>query len=373
MKGLNVKRIAAIGLGAALVGSVLAPAVMAATVNNLTSLKKTDIVSDAGVPVVDIIVGSQGKAADVVWAGNIAAKVAQLATIDVAGAAATKTVDYTVGGTTSMEGAGLLEEITSDNGFTLATGDTEFDGMEVDNTEMPSLINNVDAEWELYGVDTQLKVEETITADDIEVYAQVDAGSSAYAFEEMVAAVPKGKLKYTVSFDEQIPLDVTDLDSNKDMDITIPFLGKTYVVDEVNDDGTEIILYADTLPKEVEVGEKITVTPTAAYAGKKVEVQLTDLFESEVDAGDYEAKWAVIVDGVIEDYYSEVPDYDLKDVFDDDYFVDSVNVTRAGKNSSAGTYVAEIRTGTERLKLVNDEGFPFADDDDIDSEAQWEV
>ena len=107
MKGLNVKRIAAIGLGAALVGSALAPAVMAAVYSNMTDLKKENIVDTTGTPVVDIVVGSMGQAPDVVWAGNIAAKVAQLATTDVAGSG-TKTVDITVGGTATTAAVNIF-------------------------------------------------------------------------------------------------------------------------------------------------------------------------------------------------------------------------------------------------------------------------
>ena len=81
MKGLNIKRIAALGLGAALVGSALAPAVMAGMFSNVDTLQKSNVMSATGTPVVDIVVGSMGQAADVVWAGNIAAKVAQLASL----------------------------------------------------------------------------------------------------------------------------------------------------------------------------------------------------------------------------------------------------------------------------------------------------
>jgi len=127
------------------------------------------------------------------------------------------------------------------------------------------------------------------------------------------------------------------------------------------------------LPTELATGELLEVTPTTAYAGKKVEVKLVDLFESSVSSGTYEAKWAVLVDGVVQDYYSAVPSYDLKDVFDDSYFTDTITVSDAGRNSAAGTYTATIRTGADRIELVNGEGYPFTDDSDVDDAAQWEA
>ncbi|MCD6247259.1 MAG: S-layer protein, partial [Candidatus Diapherotrites archaeon] len=73
MKRLNVKRLAALGAGIALLGTALAPVVSA------IDLTKSDIVNDAGQPVVDVVVGSNAKVSDAIWAGNIATKIAQLA------------------------------------------------------------------------------------------------------------------------------------------------------------------------------------------------------------------------------------------------------------------------------------------------------
>jgi len=370
MKGLNVKRIAAIGLGAALVGSALAPAVMAAAYSNLETLQKSNIVDSTGTPVVDILVGSMGQAADVVWAGNIAAKVAQLATVDVAGSG-TKTVDFTVGGTATTTGAGLTEKTASVN--LIKGANTEFTGMSVTSVKMPTLVNDTGAEWKVADVDTQVDLEETLTATGIDAYAQANYSSTAYAFGEVVASIPAGALKYKTEFSTALSLG-TGLDENSDFDISIPFLGKNYVVDEVS--ASKIIMYSDTLPTEMKTSEKLTVTPTAAYAGKTVEIQLVDLVSTgNTTNTTYKAKWAVLVDGVAKDYYEAAPTtaYDLKDVFDKDYFTDSITVTAAGRNEAAGTYTATIRTGSDRLEIRDGEAFPFANDNTIDDAAAWEA
>ncbi|MBN1940669.1 MAG: S-layer protein, partial [Candidatus Diapherotrites archaeon] len=115
MKGLNIKKLAAVAVGTALVGSALAPVVSAAVMNNAGDIAKADLVNTAtGAPLVQVAVGTDGAAvSDFVWAGNIAAKVAQLSTteknVEITGGTGDapdptitdKTVDLMVGGTVS--------------------------------------------------------------------------------------------------------------------------------------------------------------------------------------------------------------------------------------------------------------------------------
>ncbi len=148
MKGLNIKKIAAIGLGAALIGSAIAPIVSATQVSNVADLEKGDVVDSTGTPVVDVVVGSGAAVSDVVWAGNIAARVAQLATVSAAascegGAATDGAVTVTVGGEVSTAGEGTTDE----NNVTFGSGvGSEFAAMSVDDSEYPGLVN--DSSWE---------------------------------------------------------------------------------------------------------------------------------------------------------------------------------------------------------------------------------
>ncbi len=72
MKTLNVKRIAAVATGAALLGMTLASA-------GAVTFQNVPIISNSGQPVVQIVVGSQAKPSDGVAAANIAAAIGNLA------------------------------------------------------------------------------------------------------------------------------------------------------------------------------------------------------------------------------------------------------------------------------------------------------
>ncbi|VVB74711.1 Uncharacterised protein [uncultured archaeon] len=377
MKGLNIKKIAAIGLGAALVGSALAPAVMAGAFENLsTKLTQKSLIIDAttGAPVVDIVVGTIGQPADVIWAGNIAAKVAQMATVPVAGSGA-KTVNITVGGTSTTSGAGETFETYAD----FAGQEGKLNAMTVTNTKMPSLVNNPSAKvkWDATTYST------TAVSEDLNAVMNVDfqgeQSSSKYAAGELYASIDKGKIFYNVSLGSGIPInaDKTQLDGNSYFDVQIPFLGKTYKLDEIDASEARIIMYADTTPTELMVGQSITVTPATAYAGKAMVIDLVDLVQTGSGTGSnsYEAKWALKIDGVIKKYVQKAPTttYNLKDEFGSSYFGDNVYVTAAGLNLSANKYTATVRMGTDRLELRNGYGFPYTGDSSVDSKQPWEV
>ena len=136
MKGLNIKKLAAIAIGGALIGSALAPVVSAAVTSNVDQLQKSDIVNSVtGSPVVNVVAGSGAAPSDFVWAGNIAAKVAQLASVEKTvavtggGDASTAdpsglTVDVTVGGTVSYSEAS--SQVYDNTNLTSSTAAPEF-------------------------------------------------------------------------------------------------------------------------------------------------------------------------------------------------------------------------------------------------------
>src|SRR3989344_6237049 len=122
MKRFNVKKLAAIAAGAALVAGAVAPIASGIT------LQKSDLFSASGSPLVDIVVGSNAAVSDVVWAGNIAAKLAQNAgtttpvTCSATGTCENATpsiegltVDFTVGGTVSYEDAKTYKNVALDS------------------------------------------------------------------------------------------------------------------------------------------------------------------------------------------------------------------------------------------------------------------
>jgi len=373
MKGLNIKKIVALGLGAALVGSALAPAVMAAAYSNLTEklTSKSQIIDSAtGAPVVDVVVGTIGRPIDVVWAGNIAAKVAQMATVPTGSGAAT--VDLTVGGSTSISGNGD----TVESAVSFANPETAFEGIQVTDSKMPSLVNETSATLTWAGADYTTTVKEVLKG-TMDVGFQGDTSSSKYAVGELFGTVNAGDINYSVELGSPgIPLSANaykNLDGNSDYDVSIPFLGKVYKLDAVTADS--LILYADTTPTDLKVGEKITVTPGPDYNGKKMEIQLVDLIQVGSGNTTYQPKWALLIDGVASKYVQKGADvaYDLRTEFGKSYFTDSIFVTSAGLNLAANSYTATVRTGSDRLELKDGKGFPFVDDSTIDDKEPWKV
>lgn len=371
MNGLNIKRIAALGLGAALVGSALAPIVSAATINNLTGLKKTDLIGTSGQPVVEILVGSTAAVSDVVWAGNIAARVAQLATVSVAGSGA-KTVDFAVGGTATTTGAGETVETAAD----YSAQEAALLGIQVTDSKMPTLINETSAKLTWAGTEYTTTVKEVLKASS-NVDFQSSTSSSAYALGEIYADISAGDLNYSVELGSPgIPLSANaykNLDGNSDYDVKIPFLGKTYVLDETTADS--LIMYADTTPTDLKTGDKLTVTPGASYAGKKMEVQLVDVVQVGSGSTTYEPKWALLIDGAVVKYVQKgaTTSYDLRTQFGKSYFTDSIYVTNAGLNLAANTYTATVRTGAERIELKDNKGYPYVDDSTVDNYRPWKI
>lgn len=381
MKGLNIKKVVALGIGAALVGSALAPVVSAANMvsGGLSGLEKSHIVSSTGAPIVDVIVGSQAAVSDVVWAGNIAAKVAQLANVAagdvVAGGCGACVVNATVGGTLVTTGAGE----TAEGVFDFNNQEAGLNAIQVTNTQMPSLVNEPAAKlkWDSTSY-SSTSVSEDLNA-VIDAQYNSTTGSSRYAVGELVGSVAKQTIFYNVNLGSGIDInaDITGMDANSRYDVKIPFLGKTYVLDEIDASEERMVLYANTNPTDLKTGETVVVTPSSSYAGKDMVIELVDLVQtgSGTNTNTYEAKWALKIDGSVVKYVQKAPStaYNLKDEFGTGYFADDIYVTAAGLNLAANTYTATIRSGTDRIELRNGYGFPYTGTNSVDQDAEWKV
>jgi hypothetical protein len=375
MKGLSIKRIAALGIGAALIGSALAPVVSAEAFNNLDTLEKTDVVSSAGIPVVDVVVGGSSAISDVVWAGNIAARVAQLATKPAtgecgAGEITDATVDYTTGGTMTTVGAGELSEAI----FEFSTQEANLSGLEVTDTKVPYLINDSSAKLRWNGVNSTTSVQETLEA-SINAGYQGETSSSRYAVGEMYGTLNSGDFNYNVTFGDAIDIStsMSGMDSNSDVDVKIPWLGQVYVLDEiVAGTSPKLVLYSQTLPTDLLVGEDISAVGAGVYAGKTLTVKLDGIYEPGPSTSDWSAKWNLYDGDTFVASKTSEGTYDLKDQFGSTVIADSINVTFIGKNID-GTGVASVRTGEDRLELKHNSGYPFADDPTVDNYSQYKV
>ena len=118
MKGINIKKLAAIATAAALLGLAIAPMVSAIDV------AKEDIYNSNGSPKVSIVIGSDAALSDAVWAGNLAAKIAEKA-------AESKTVSASATGengelSSSVDLSELMVDVTVGGTVTFGAGTKEY-------------------------------------------------------------------------------------------------------------------------------------------------------------------------------------------------------------------------------------------------------
>ncbi|MBT4870085.1 MAG: S-layer protein [Candidatus Diapherotrites archaeon] len=358
MKGLSIKKIAAIGIGAALVGSALAPVVSAEAFNNLDTLAKSDVVSDAGVPVVDVVVGGSAAISDVVWAGNIAARVAQLATKPSTGDGTAEvtdgTADISVGGVQSTTGSGNTDENVMD--FTASV--SEFAPIKADYSDSSQFANISGRTIKVNGTESQINIDENVQATlDVDVQTIADGISPGAT----VAKVSSNGIVYSLNLGSGLQYagngELTNLDANSANNMKIPLLGQEYVVDTIS--STKLVLYADTTPTELAVGETVEVAGVGDYEGKTLTVKLIDLVATGGGTTAYQAKWALLDGETVLKYVQQTPAYELKDEFGTEYFTESVYVSAAGENVAAGTYTATVRTGSQRIEIRNNAVFPY--------------
>ena len=142
MKGFRVRKLLAAAAGAALLGTALIPAVSA------LSLQRSQVYSASGAPLHTIVVGSKANISDAVWAGNIAAALAQKATrtenVTISGTATGATPNVTdlvaklvVGGTVTL-GAGSKQYKINLNS---ASGAREVDANLLTDAQLSHLYN----------------------------------------------------------------------------------------------------------------------------------------------------------------------------------------------------------------------------------------
>jgi len=216
MKGLNFKKLAAVGMGITLMGVALAP--MAAAID----LTKSDIINTSGTPKVDVVAGVNAKVSDWVWAGNIATKVAQLATtaedVSCAGEGGTVTpsgltVDLVVGGTTAYSS-------TTSQTYDANTLGTYF-------TSMPEFTKTLEDSQLAYLKDETLSYRINSTAYDQRIQEKIGISADAKFDTQhktdidgdlVVFMDSEGDFNYMISIQEGIPVTFTSGDTNK-MDI----------------------------------------------------------------------------------------------------------------------------------------------------------
>lgn len=372
MKGFNIMKLATIAAGAALVGSAVAPIAAAA----LTDLTKSDVINADGAPVVGIVVGSQAALSDVVWAGNIAAKLAQVATKTTAvsggsGAGSANVSDIMVnlalGGTTTISGGKtFFSNIDSSSG---ASSEAGFTDQNVSNSNVPSLkyYGSKTFTWNNASYSTTMQEKLNFTAD-----ALFDSSSTQKTLE---AKILQGQLKYTVDLGSGVPAvesvgSTATFADDKNDNVVIPFFGIDYLVKSASKASGYVELVATNGEKDYKDGDKIEglkdnngnsyyiVVGPGGLDGStnKIKLDIYDSTDTKLDGG----------------YFStgDVVFYKSGQTF----LSTSVNVSAILKStiSSSDVYVATIYIGTSRVQLYNGNGYPY-DPTKISSDYDYTV
>ncbi len=297
MKGLNVRKLAAIAVGGALVGSALAPLAAAIT------LDKSKIVNtETGKPIVNVVVGTQGAAvSDFVWAGNIAAKVAQLATVEepVSGGTGTAvptnlSVDLASGGEVTY---------TTEYSYTYYGTDYKMNSF-ADAVEFRKslgsgqlqFLTNTTKSYRYNASTYEIVVKETI---GIEADAKFDKDQDVK--DLVVYMKDTGDFNYVLDLGTGIPCwDATSSAATKFTDgendsVTIPFLGGEYTVQECDPFSAtkQIKLIKESAKTSYTEGDTISgLSGRGKYTGEEMSIKVGALTKQS-GTGAYSGSFAI--------------------------------------------------------------------------------
>lgn len=251
MKGLNVKRLATIGVGAALVGSAMAPMVFGA----FDGLTKDKVINaTTGDPLVSVVVGSNAAVSDAVWAGNIAAKVANMANTE-------KTVDFSCGAGAACNTADAKVMLSVGGTVHLSSGARELNSNNLSSTsgsvEYYEAIGNAyfkqfkseTRNMTLNGVSSSISIVESV---GVKADGRFNTEQN---IKDLVAEVASSDMNYTVAITPGISNSFTD--TGNDDYIPISFLGNLYSIDSVT--SSSVVLIKEGSDRLYNVGDQITL------------------------------------------------------------------------------------------------------------------
>jgi hypothetical protein len=394
MKGLNIKKLAAIAVGSALVGSALAPMVAAAVMNTTDQLTKADLVNTTtGAPMVQVAVGSNAAISDFIWAGNIAAKVAQLATTeqsvvvtagDEAGSTPTvsdKMVDVTVGGTSSYssESSYTMQDTNYPMNSSTPQAAHEFVREITKSNNMTFLMNDTKV-YTYNGSTSSLQVKEEI---QIDADAKFDKTTP---IKDLGLFIGQSGFKYVLSFgsatNNGIPAESLAgsglaFDDGDNDNVVIPFLGESYTVNQIDKTASPITmrLIKESSKTTYYEGNEITgLKGKGAYAGKELKVKIaaitstgaTQLYQARVDLYDSEGN---LVDTQT---ISSGAFLDQTFLSGGTYVLDStVYISTIALETSTNKGYLTATVGTGVLRLADTKQFPYDSSDTNVSNDYW--
>ncbi len=371
MKGLNIKKLAAIATGAALLGSAALPLVGA------TSISKEDIYSSSGSPKVNIVVGSAAQVSDAIWAGNLAAKIAEKAatsgTVAVTGSAGEAggaeldisdlTVDVTIGGTVTF-GAGSKEykvNLVSTSGSTKIEVPNANDTNSLSDAQLPHLYNASKSQ-KVDNNNTTPTLQEKI---GVNVDAKFDTSSD---IKDLVSYIEGGDFYYEVVLNGSNGIDLgsTTFTDGTDDNVKIVFFGEEYELSSASLSGSPNIKLVKSSAKEsYNEGETIEgLVGDNQYGDEEVSVKVVQIVQTGAATTTYSGTFELYdAEGNLIDTQTVASGSNLRDVFKSskgnealrsNLFLDTIAV-----GSTTGVGYVEITKGTDTLLLYDTKGYPY--------------
>lgn len=376
MNGLKVRKLAAVVAGGALLGAAMAPMVSA-----INSSEAKSVVYNADMsPVVNVVVGKNAAVSDGVWAGNIARKIVEKAVKEMtytggAGGSGTAVVSdlsavLALGGTVTVTGGKTFD--TANLNSASGTAAVEY-GQSISEDPL-SFLKDESISYKYNGSSTSIDVRETIGM-DLDAKFETDED-----VRDLVAIFEAGDVNYVLNLGGGIPTNDTDdvvgdFSDDSDDNIRIPFFGKTFLVQTVDQTDsnavTELRLIEDKAKQTFVAGESFTMAGKGSYSGQTLTVTIVSIVATS-GAGSYQAKFNLtdeagnVIDTqtVASGSFIDFEDDEGDEVVNGDIYVDTASVS-TGTNE--GT--VDVLVGTSSVRLLDGQNYPYnedADEENID-------
>ena len=380
MKKLNVKKLVAIGVGAALVGSALAPVVSAKL-----GLQKSDIVNaTTGQPLWSVVTGGNAAVSDAVWAGNIATRIAQLATKETP----VKVTGGSEGTGKEVHPTGLNVDLGIGGKLTYTSGAKSFETANMSSAssskEYTSMARMGNGQLDFLNTDSKTYIFSGTTYDwtpteyvwaDPDMLFQTTGGVA-----DLILELGSHDFNYTLDFGSSgIPYD-DDLGSgfgtftnSSNDNIVIPFLGDQYIVNSASSTQVELTKTSGTITYFA--GQEFVVDGKGKYKGQKLTVKVESIFQTQ-GAGTFQANIGVYdADG----QFLTSEDVSASDYINQAILVNgkyaietSIKVDTVGQNVETTETFIRVSKGDSIVVLKDNKGYPY-DSTDTSSSQPWKV
>ncbi len=366
MKGLSIKKLAAIAVGGALVGSALAP--LAAAMD----ITKSDVIGANGSPVVNIVAGNMAAASDFVWAGNIAARVAQLATVETSltGGEGTATptdltVDLAIGGASAYS-TEYAKTYSGSNYPLDSNTSSAAEFLKAPSSGQLPFLYNATKSYRYNGSSYNTTMKESIG-----INTDIRFVTNKQVKDLVGYMTGRGDFNYVLSLGAGIPCRDGDNKAVKFTDgssdnVIIPFLGEEFTVQECDmiSATQQIKLIKASAKATYNEGDTIPgLVGKAGYAGEEMSVKLASVTQTSGTAT-YQARFDLYdAEGNLVDSQTVGAGTYLNDTFLDasgDYALSTVvYVSEINVEPTTSRGVMTMVVGKNVVNLANGKQYPY--------------